>query len=201
MYRAPTNPTAERTAGLRRPALQEWLRLRGEGDDAEGAAGATDDLEGRGDDHGAAGRQLVEIAKASEAELSAAVHDEVIGEGRVKLGGLARVGTHRFDAYSQNVALTGQKLRALFGPARSMRAVVLEIDILRGVGALRPSSAKEHPGAGRDLSVHGFPLANVGSGQEKIRIGRHFLRDIDDAGGADEFFRRDAIDGRVRKGR
>ncbi len=52
--------------------------LRGDGEDAEGAAGTVDDFEGRGDDHGASGRQLIEIAKAGEAELSAAVHDEMI---------------------------------------------------------------------------------------------------------------------------
>src|SRR6266446_7512252 len=34
-------------------------------------------------------------------------------------------------------------------------------------------------------------------GQEKVRIGVDFFRYVNDAGGADEFFRRDAIDGRV----
>ena len=58
------------------PAFQE--SLRSDGDYAEGAAGTTDDSEGRGDDHGAGGRQLIEIAEAGETELSAAVHDEMI---------------------------------------------------------------------------------------------------------------------------
>ena len=52
--------------------------LRGDGEDAEGTAGAVDDFEGRGDDDGAGGRQLIEIAEAGEAEFSAAVHYEMI---------------------------------------------------------------------------------------------------------------------------
>ena len=52
--------------------------LRGDGEDAEGAAGAVDDFEGGGDDHGAGGGQLIEIAKAGEAKLSASVHDVVV---------------------------------------------------------------------------------------------------------------------------
>src|SRR5213082_553693 len=119
MYRAPTNPRAGRTAGLRRPALQEWPRLRGDGDDAEGATGAADDFERCSDDDGAGGRQLIEIAKAGEAELSAAVHDEVIRKGWVKLGGLACVRSHCFDSDSQNIALSSQELRTLLCPAWS----------------------------------------------------------------------------------
>jgi len=52
--------------------------LRGDGEDAEGAAGAVDDFEGGGDDHGAGGGQLIEIAKAGEAKLSASVHEVVV---------------------------------------------------------------------------------------------------------------------------
>src|ERR1700687_2081621 len=52
--------------------------LRGDGEDAEGAAGAVDEFEGGGDDHGACGGQLIEIAKAGEAKLSASVHDVVV---------------------------------------------------------------------------------------------------------------------------
>src|SRR5467141_5040945 len=77
--------------------------LRGDGEDAEGAAGAVDDFEGGGDDHGAGGGQLIEIAKAGEAKLSAAVHDVVVRERRVKLGGLAGVGSYRFDSDAQDV--------------------------------------------------------------------------------------------------
>src|SRR5205814_2261788 len=73
-----TVKAAGRTTGLRRPALEEWPRLRGEGDDPEGAAGAADDFERRSDDHSASRRQLIEIAKAGKAKLSAAVHDEMV---------------------------------------------------------------------------------------------------------------------------
>src|SRR5438046_6140573 len=56
--------------------------LRGDGEDAEGAAGAVDDFEGGGDDHGAGGGQLIEVAKAGEAKLSASVHDVMRSEER-----------------------------------------------------------------------------------------------------------------------
>ena len=52
--------------------------LRGEGDGAEGAPGAVDDFQGGGDDYGARGGQLIEVAKAGEAEFAAAVHYEMI---------------------------------------------------------------------------------------------------------------------------
>src|SRR5207249_7946053 len=129
MYRAPTNPRAGRTAGLRRPALQEWPRLRGEGDDAEGAAGAADDFERCSDDHSASGRQRIEIAKAGKAKLSAAVHDEMVCKGRVKLGGLTCVGTDCFDSHTQNVAFASEELRTFLRAARRVRAVVLEVDV------------------------------------------------------------------------
>jgi hypothetical protein len=95
--------------GARRGGRPEGRRyerqLRGEGEDAEGAAGAVDDFEGGSDDDGASGGKLIEIAEAGEAELAVAVHDAMIGEGRVKLGGLACVGAYRFDAYSEDVAI------------------------------------------------------------------------------------------------
>src|SRR5437660_3120666 len=132
--------------------------LWGDGDGTEGTAGAVDDFERGGDDDGTGGGQLIEVAKAGEAKLSAAMHDEMIGEGRVKFGGLARVGSHCFDTDAQNVALPGEKFRGFLGPAGSVRAVFLEVDVLGGIGAPGPSGAKEHPGSGRDFSVRGFPL-------------------------------------------
>ena len=77
MHRAPTKASAQPSVAVpRRLRSRKWLR--GDGDDAEGATGAADDFERYSDDDGAGGRQLIEIAKAGEAELSAAVHDEMI---------------------------------------------------------------------------------------------------------------------------
>jgi hypothetical protein len=70
-------PTEERRAsegGPYKTMSTSW----GDGEDAEGAAGAVDDFEGGGDDDGAGGGQLIEIAEAGEAELAAAVHDAMI---------------------------------------------------------------------------------------------------------------------------
>ena len=87
MYRAPTKASAQPGLAVPRDQQRKIRRegyrrskkhLRGDGEDAKGAAGAVDDFEGRGDDDSASGRQLVEIAKAGEAELSASVHDKVI---------------------------------------------------------------------------------------------------------------------------
>ena len=77
MYRAPRKASAPPRMAVPRCRGSRKC-LRGDGDDAKGAAGAAYDLERRGDDYGAGERQLIEIAKAGEAKLSAAVHDEMI---------------------------------------------------------------------------------------------------------------------------
>src|SRR5437764_1057028 len=66
-------------------------------DDAQGAAGAVDDLEWGGDDDRAGGGKLIQIAEAGQAEFAAAVHDEVIREGRIEGGraaGISADGLH-----------------------------------------------------------------------------------------------------------
>jgi len=87
MYRAPTKASAQPGLAVPRDQQRKIRRegyrrskkhLRGDGEDAEGAARAVDNFEGRGDDDGAGGRQLIEIAEAGKAEFSAAVHDEMI---------------------------------------------------------------------------------------------------------------------------
>ena len=103
---APFEMTEEKRRKKRRPEGRRYERqLRGDGEDAEGAAGAVDDFEGGGDDDGAGGGKLVEVAEAGQAEFSAAVHDAVIGKRWIELGGLAGVGAYRFDAYSEDVAI------------------------------------------------------------------------------------------------
>ena len=112
---------------------------------------------------------------------------------------MAGIGSYRFDAYAEDVAVTCQELRGFFGPAGGVWAVVTEIDVLGRIGAPGPAGAEENPGARHDFSVGGFPFLDMSGGQEKIGIFLDVFGYVEDAGGADEFFRRDAIDGRGRQ--
>src|SRR5262245_16347331 len=49
-------------------------------------------------EHDRAGcRQTLEVAEAREAEFPGAVHDVVVGEGRIEASRLSRIGADRFD--------------------------------------------------------------------------------------------------------
>jgi hypothetical protein len=78
-----------------------------------------DDLERRGDDDGAGGRQLIQVRQACQAELPRAVHDRVVRERRVERARLAGIGADRLDADAEHVALARQQLRRAPGESRA----------------------------------------------------------------------------------
>src|SRR5262249_46539795 len=92
-------------------------------DHAERTSGTVHDLERRGNDHGAGGAKLVEIAKAGESELAAAVHHIMIRKRRIEAGRLAGIGAHGLHADSEHIAAAGQQVGTLFGKTRCVRAV------------------------------------------------------------------------------
>src|SRR6185436_8615535 len=99
------------TASFVRGSARILLLGRRDGDDAQRAAAAVDDLERRRDDYRAGRRQLIEVAETREAELAGAVHDGVIGKRRRERGGLSRVGADGLDADAEHVAIERQQPR------------------------------------------------------------------------------------------
>src|SRR5687767_12113160 len=100
---------------------------RRQGDRADRAAGAVDEFEGGGDQDGAGGRELVEVAEAGEAEFAGAVHDVVAGEGRVEGKGLAGVGADRLHPGAEHVPLPGEEADAIGRPPGRVGAVLADV--------------------------------------------------------------------------
>ena len=157
-----------------------------EGDDAHGAAGPTDDLQGRGDNDGAGRGQKIEIHQAGQAELAVAMHDKMIGERRLEPRRLPGVSADRLDADSKNVALLGEEERRGFVQSGRVRTVLVDVEILGGRLPLRPARAQENPAAGRDPSILALPPFDERHIDQEIRIRRRFRTDIQDARGANE---------------
>src|SRR5947209_3506378 len=123
-----------------------------QGQDAEGATGTARDLEGSGDEDGTGGRKLIEVAQGSQPEAAAAVHGEVVAEGRIELRRLAGIRADGLDSDPDDVPLVGEELRASQRPAGRMGAVRVGVD--EGVAAAgRPACPQEDPGAGRNPAV------------------------------------------------
>src|SRR5258708_2751388 len=110
----------------------------------------------------------------------------MIRKGRIEGGGAAGIGADGFDADAQDVAIARQKLRAFLDKTRSVRAIVAQVDVARGVGAIGPSGAQEQPGAARNAPVRGLPLLDAADGKKEIGIRIDIRSDVDDAGWADE---------------
>ena len=62
--------------------------------------------------------------------------------------------------------------------------------------ALVPVGAQQHPAAGFDCAVLGFPFLDALDRQQIVRIGGSFLRAVDDVDRSDEILRRDGV-GRI----
>src|SRR6202521_1083959 len=110
----------------------------------------------------------------------------MVGKGRIEGGGAAGIGADGFDADAQDIAIMRQKLRAFFHETWSVRAIVTEIDVAGGVGAIRPTGAQEQPGAARNAAVRGLPLLDAVDSEKEIGIRIDIPGDVDDAGWADE---------------
>src|SRR5258708_3653656 len=172
---------------------------RCDGNSPQGTAGASDDFQRRCNDDRSGRRKLIEIAQTGQTKLAAAVHEVVIRKRRVKRGGLPGIGSNRLHADAQHISLLRKKRGAFLGQARSVRSILLEVDVLLGVLPLRPVCAQQNPCARPDTTVLFFPLSNAFRGQQIVRVLRHLRTNVDYACTTDKFLRRDAVHGVVRK--
>src|SRR5258708_18511963 len=108
------------------------------------------------------------------------------GKGRVGRGGAAGIGADGFDADAQDVAVAREEVRTFLDESWSMRASVAQVDVARGISAIRPSGAHEQPAAARNAAVRGLPLLDTVDGKKEIGISIDILSHVNDAGWANE---------------
>jgi len=95
---------------VRKTASKSRERPSGrDGNDPERAARSADDLQRRSNDHSTGWRKLIQVAQARQTELSAAVHQIVVREGRIEAGCLSGVGPNRLHADPQHISFVRQK--------------------------------------------------------------------------------------------
>src|ERR1700722_2981397 len=163
------------------------------GERAHRRAGAAHELERRGDQDRAFGRQLVEIAKARQAVTIGLVDKVVRREGRIHAAGRARIRADGFRSPADDV-LRQEIFDCLRGRPWRMRTLVVSVEeCLSRPVALVPVGAQHHPTAGLDAAMLTLPFFYAVGSEHIVRILRGFLRAIDDADGRDEVLDGDSI--------
>src|SRR5687768_5408160 len=134
--------------------------LMDERENPQWRAAAVPDLERRGDDHGAGGRQLVEVGEALQAVTAGTMHVVMARVGRAQVIGLAGVRTDRLGAEAEDVALGDEELHRFDVGSRRVLSFLVVVLIGHGIVALGPVGAHQYPRSGRDAPVLLFPFEN-----------------------------------------
>src|SRR5262245_36564110 len=134
----PTATPAGRSGERRTPRT----RLRGhQREHANGTPTAINDLERRREHEGAGRGQPLEVAQAREAEFPSAVHDRVVGEGRIEPSRLAGISADGFNTDAKHIAVGGQQLRRTRIEARTVWTVSAGVDERRRLGPAAPAGS------------------------------------------------------------
>ena len=122
------------------------------------------------------------------------MHDRVARKHWIEGGGLTRVGAHRFDTHTEDVALARQKRHAFRVKSRCVRAVGCDVEVKVNIGLARLINSvtpETHAPLGY-LSMLPFPpFYHVGR-QQEIGVLPGLLRHVDHARWADEALHRTA---------
>src|SRR5579859_543872 len=173
--------------------------LRCNRDNPQRTTGPADNFQWSGNHDRTSWGKLIEVRQARQTKLSAAMHQEVVGKGRVKSGRLAGIGTDRLNPDSQHISLLRQESRGLFRESGSVRPVLLYVDVILGILSLGPVRAQQNPCRRRDVAVLLLPLTNPLWRKKKVWILCSIRTNVNDARGADKFLCRNAINGIVRQ--
>src|SRR5262249_19998668 len=90
------------------------FNLRSNCDDSQRTAGTAHYLQRGCDDDGSCRRKLIQVAKAGQAKLAAAVHEVMVRKRRLERERLASIGPNRLHADPQHVSVLSQQFRTLF---------------------------------------------------------------------------------------
>src|SRR5215510_9339870 len=118
-------------------ALQILLLRRHDGEHAHRTPAALGNLERRGNEDRPGRWQPIQVAEACEPELARAVHEVVVGEGRIETSSLSRIGADGFDPDPEHVAIDGEEARRARIEPWTVRTVRRDVD-----HAGRPNEAR-----------------------------------------------------------
>ena len=153
------------------PRRLDWTYLATSASARIGEPVPLTNLQRRGDQDRALGRQLVEMAEAGETIAAGLVHQVMRREGRVHAAGRTGIGADRFLAPAHD--LLGDEIFDRFGGrARRMRAVLVGVE----EGLVEPlrlyqSVRITHPAVLLDRAVLGLPFLDALDGEQEVRVG------------------------------